>query len=186
MSNLISLLISKLDNLTPCVSKLIFHKALLFWLVVLTVLSVIAVTTKVIIKNACKEPFLWNRIWYLGWFLVDCQYWKKNCGLLWSWAIFEGVFFMFWGSKNLFFYFFENTIASALKSCWINNFHGNKTGFLGLHTFSNVNALHKGLLLQDWEFKLGKNESYQTLPAIIRTMQWGEILSAQEFEFDQI
>ena len=57
---------------------------------------------------------------------------------------------------------------------------------LGLHTFSNVNVLHKGLLLQDWVFKLGKNESYQAPPAIIRTMQWGEILSEQEFEFDQI
>ena len=32
---------------------------------------------------------------------------------------------------------------------------GIKLGFLGLRTFSNVNVLHKGLLLQDWVFRLG-------------------------------
>ena len=31
----------------------------------------------------------------------------------------------------------------------------NKTGFLGLRTFSNVILLHKGLLQQDWVFRLG-------------------------------
>ena len=31
-----------------------------------------------------------------------------------------------------------------------------KTGFLGLILrFSNLNVLHKGLLLQDWVFRLG-------------------------------
>ena len=54
--------------------------------------------------------------------------------------------------------FFENTIASALKCCIMNyfkNFVGIKLGFLELRTFSNVNVLHKGLLLQDWVFRLG-------------------------------
>ena len=61
--------------------------------------------------------------------------------------------------------FFDNNILSALKSCIVNvkkinfqlflNFFWNKTVFLGLHTFSNVNILHEGLLLQDWVFRLG-------------------------------
>ena len=38
---------------------------------------------------------------------------------------------------------------------YILNFLGDKTGFLGLHTFSNVNVLYKVLLLQDWVFRLG-------------------------------
>ena len=57
--------------------------------------------------------------------------------------------------------FFENTVAFALKSCIIKIkknwkcfeffefFFLNKTFFLGLRTFSNVNVLHKSLLLQD-------------------------------------
>ena len=37
--------------------------------------------------------------------------------------------------------------------------------FLGLRTFSNVNVLHKGLLLQDWVFRLGmlQRTSVQTM-----------------------
>ena len=34
-------------------------------------------------------------------------------------------------------------------------FFGMKLVFLGLYTFSNVYVLHKGLLLQDWVFRLG-------------------------------
>ena len=41
---------------------------------------------------------------------------KKVGGRLW--ATFEGVFVCLWGQKYIF-YFFENTIASALKSCII-------------------------------------------------------------------
>ena len=76
---------------------------------------------------------------------------------------FESVFFMFSGSKS---FFFENTIAFPLKSCIINFkkytknlffyiFFCNKTGFLVLRIFSNVNILPIGLLLQDWVFRLG-------------------------------
>ena len=32
---------------------------------------------------------------------------------------------------------------------------GIKLVFLGLRIFSNVNVLHKGLLLQDWVYRLG-------------------------------
>ena len=39
-----------------------------------------------------------------------------------------------------------------------------KTGFLGLILrFSNLNVLHKGVLLQDWVFRLGHN-NYKRLP----------------------
>ena len=37
----------------------------------------------------------------------------------------------------------------------------NKLVFLGLRTFSNVNVLHKGLLLQDQVFRLGIIHSFQ-------------------------
>ena len=71
----------------------------------------------------------------------------------------------FWGWFFHVFGFFENAIASALKSCIINLkrklfiliFFWNKTGFLGLRRFSNLDVLHKGLLLQDWVFRLGIN-----------------------------
>ena len=59
---------------------------------------------------------------------------------------------------------FRVNVLSALKSCIINylilsynfvtNFFGIKLFFLGLRTFSNVNVLHKGLLLQDWVFDI--------------------------------
>jgi hypothetical protein len=62
---------------------------------------------------------------------------KKSWGRLW--ATFEGVFFMY-SESNFSLNFFENTIASALK-IWIINYY-------------YVNLLHKGLLLQDWVFRL--------------------------------
>ena len=40
------------------------------------------------------------------------------------------------------------------KSIW------NKIGFLGLRKFSNVNVLHKDLLLQDWVFRLGVSSTF--------------------------
>ena len=48
----------------------------------------------------------------------------------------------------------------------------NKTFFLGLRTFSNVNVLHKGLLLQDWVFRLGS-----TLCIICFQMQQKSLLA---------
>ena len=68
---------------------------------------------------------------------------------------------------------FENLSISPKKNCFFNffkffqkekkkiikailyNFFWNKTGFSELRLFSNVNALNKGLLLQDWVFRLG-------------------------------
>ena len=41
------------------------------------------------------------------------------------------------------------------------DFFWNKTGFLGLCTFSNMNSLNKGLLLQDWVFRLGIRSTVQ-------------------------
>ena len=63
------------------------------------------------------------------------------------------MFFSFF--RGQFFFFFENTIASALKSCMISLFFIFLIFFLVLCTFSNVNELHKSLLLQDWVFRLG-------------------------------
>ena len=40
----------------------------------------------------------------------------KTLGLLGLWAIFEDIFFMFWGA-DLFLIFFKNIVASSLKSC---------------------------------------------------------------------
>ena len=68
---------------------------------------------------------------------------------------------------HIFFHFFETPIASAVKNCIIKFsnmkkfeiywFFWNKTGFvLGLQKFSNLSVLQKGLLLQDWVFRLGK------------------------------
>ena len=38
-----------------------------------------------------------------------------------------------------------------------------KTIFLGLRKFSNLNLIHKGLLLQDWVFRLG-SQGCQIMP----------------------
>ena len=82
------------------------------------------------------------------------------------------AFFSCFRGQNFFKIFFENIIASALKSCIINIyiyifiFFGIKLGFLGLRTFSNVNVQHKGLLLQDWVFRLG----YENLKGAIRAI----------------
>ena len=61
------------------------------------------------------------------------------------------AFFSCLRGQKKFEFIFENIIAFALKSCIINNFFCIK---LGLRTFSNVNVLHKGFLLQDWVFRL--------------------------------
>ena len=85
----------------------------------------------------------------------------------------RAVFSCFQGHFFFFFFFFENTTASTLKSCIIffkSCFFDifllfcNKTGFIGLHTFSNMNVLHKGLLLQDWVFRLDYVTNYSPLP----------------------
>ena len=48
-------------------------------------------TEKVIIHESCHEPFLWNRIWRLGWLLACWQYWKlpdpRGCRLQTMFAI---------------------------------------------------------------------------------------------------
>ena len=85
-------------------------------------------------------------------------YYIKKWGRLW--VTLEGVFFHVSGvKKNFYTYFFENFIAPPLKKFVFLNFSCilflNKTDFLGLRTFSNVNVLHKGLLLQEWVFRLG-------------------------------
>ena len=83
-------------------------------------------------------------------------------------------FYVFWGKKIKFEIFFENIVASALKSCIINlrkkidilkkYMFGIKLGFLGLQRFSNLKLQHKGLLLQDWVFRLGHEmELYSVL-----------------------
>ena len=74
------------------------------------------------------------------------------------WLTLEGGFFHVFGVKM--FFFFLNSITSPLKSCLINIFFlikkkkRKKPVFLGLRTFSNVNVLQKGLLLQDWVFRM--------------------------------
>ena len=65
---------------------------------------------------------------------------------------------------------------STLKSCITNYYYVvvvvlNKTGFLGLRRFSNVNVLNKSLLLQDWVFRLGdkaiKSLNFTTYPTLL-------------------
>ena len=77
---------------------------------------------------------------------------------------FRGQFFHVFGVKQIFF-FFENTIASAQKSCLIPflPWKHEKTRFLGLRRFSNLNVLHKGLLMQDWVFRLGSTANLNFL-----------------------
>jgi hypothetical protein len=81
---------------------------------------------------------------------------------------FLGWFFhVFRGKKNKF--FLKNIVASALKSyikrSWIWFFFRprkhKKLFFLGLLLrFSNLNVLHKGLLMQDWVFRLGFDKNW--------------------------
>ena len=67
--------------------------------------------------------------------------------------------------------FFQKTLLSAQKEVHnkikerkfilkilLDFFFGIKL-FLGHYTFSNVNVLNKGLLLQDWVFRLGETSS---------------------------
>ena len=55
-----------------------------------------------------------NQFWAVGrWSGLDSE--MKGSGPIMS--NFFGLFFHFFGVKNFFFNFFENTIASALKSC---------------------------------------------------------------------
>ena len=66
---------------------------------------------------------------------------------------------MFWESKKLLcLFFFENTIF--LKYIFFIFLRIRLSFFLGMRTFSNVNVLHKGLLLQDWVFRLGMERGY--------------------------
>ena len=75
----------------------------------------------------------------------------------------RAVFSCFLGQK-VFWDSFENTLGSTIKDCLINLssfesifsiFFGIKLGFLELRRFSNLNVLHKDLLMQDWLFRLG-------------------------------
>ena len=62
--------------------------------------------------------------------IMKNQFWAVGCGLSWTvgkrvWADYEQLLrpvFHFFSVKKFIFYFFENTIASALKSCIFNTF----------------------------------------------------------------
>ena len=89
-------------------------------------------------------------------------------------------FFNVFRGKNFFLILFENTIASALKSYIIPFFQKNfffnflnpktwKTGFCRANTqISNLHVLHKGLLLQDWVFRLGLRTILKSWMHILR------------------
>ena len=97
--------------------------------------------------------------------------WAENW---WSSGImsnFWGEFFYILGGKKIFKIFLKNILATALKSYmkWLLKFFffffekiwkSWKNRFFGLILrFSNLNVLHKGLLLQDWVFRLGHTTS---------------------------
>ena len=81
---------------------------------------------------------------------------------------FWGHFFHVFGGQYFFFNFYETPIASAVKKLHdkiIKNetnwtffacFLGKKCFFLELQKILNQSVLQKGLLLQDWVFRLGK------------------------------
>ena len=79
------------------------------------------------------------------------------------WADYEQLFrvdFSCFGGQNLFKKYFSNHIEKFHKMFFIISFFLKKKlknqVFLGLILrFSNLNVLHKGLLLQDWVFRLG-------------------------------
>ena len=56
---------------------------------------------KVIIWKSRREPFLWNRIWDVGWFWASWQYWKKKLGPIMN---FWGQFFYVFRAKKYFFW----------------------------------------------------------------------------------
>ena len=103
------------------------------------------------------------------WSGLDCEI--KGSGPIMS--NFWGPFFHFFRVKKNFKIFFENIVASALKSCiipilqfifflifWTRK--SEKTGFFRANTqISNLDVLHKGLLLQDWVFRLGLYTYFQ-------------------------
>ena len=61
---------------------------------------------------------------------------------------------------------------SLFKEIWY-SISFNKTVFLGLSTFSNVNVVHKGLLLQDLVYRLGM-ESFYTYTRISLNVLCGQ------------
>ena len=81
---------------------------------------------------------------------------------------FWGHFFHAFGVNIFIFNFYETPIASAVKNCMIKFsklkqielsfyvFLGKKCFFLELQKILNQSVLQKGLLLQDWVFRLGK------------------------------
>ena len=87
--------------------------------------------------------------------------WKRKFGPIVS--NYRGLFFFMFRGQIFFKFFFENITASVLKSCIIfllyffffNFFLPQKRLIL---KFSNLSVLQKGLLMQDWVFRL------ETLP----------------------
>ena len=59
------------------------------------------VTIKVIIYKSHGEPFLWNRIWDLGWFWAGWQFWKFRTGP-YSMLLLRTFFYFFLGKKYLY------------------------------------------------------------------------------------
>ena len=84
---------------------------------------------------------------------------KKRVGSQF-WATFMDSFFMFSGSK----FSFLNI-------------------FLGLQRFSNLNVLHKGLLMQDWVFRLGlyqkSSKNYQPVSEFLVGKSWMNLMNPQ-------
>ena len=68
-------------------------------------------------QSSLNTQFCINGLFVLGPFGQSGQYWKKSWDR--SWATFWVFFSMFSGAKNSKKNFFENAIASVLKSCRI-------------------------------------------------------------------
>ena len=79
------------------------------------------------------------------------------------------VFFsVFRGTKNVKFFLKSHKKKLIFFKFLKKQFGGKNRIFLGLLKLSNLNALHKGLLLQDWVFRLDMNAKDRLCSAIRR------------------
>ena len=113
------------------------------------------VSDRVLMPSPALRGIWWNGISVFGLFRQLGQYWKKWGRL---WATFEGSLFMFSRAKKIWkkHSVRNKKLLNTFLIFFLSNiFSHEKTVFLGLHKFSNLNILHKDLLMQDWVFRLG-------------------------------
>ena len=115
-----------------------------------------------------KRDFCFWAVWAAGPVL------QKKLGRLW--ATFEGAFFMFsWA--NITCSWFETALDCSIRILKLHNISFIKKDCLNFWVgqirlilkFSNLSILHKGVLLQDWVFRLGFTSNFSIFLKTINT-----------------